>query len=260
MVIPSDLDGLHCGSLMFFGPSGVMIVIPSDLDGLHCGEGGIGNWAPITNVIPSDLDGLHCGATHACSIGVRTAPSSRPIWTGSIAARSAGGSAAGTRLSSRPIWTGSIAAAASRFRPAASATVIPSDLDGLHCGWLDDLGASDTALVIPSDLDGLHCGISVAMSRSYSASGHPVRSGRAPLRHRGLQGGPGLGGVIPSDLDGLHCGIFRVGTATEAIDGHPVRSGRAPLRQLLARRALDCLVRSSRPIWTGSIAAYLATE
>ena len=88
-----------------------------------------------------------------------------------------------------------------------------------------------TANVTPSDLDGLHCGPALQGSGGRWRGGHPVRSGRAPLRlqlTKGVAGGsiesprpiwtgsiaaawpcPGRrtpDAVTPSDLDGLHCG------------------------------------------------------
>ena len=38
LVTPSDLDGLHCGSVCAAISARAAGVTPSDLDGLHCGE------------------------------------------------------------------------------------------------------------------------------------------------------------------------------------------------------------------------------
>ena len=117
----------------------------------------------IRSVIPSDLDGLHCGGDVVgyASVVVR---SSRPIWTGSIAARRGDHEVLGRGRSSRPIWTGSIAARRGGKSTGTSAAVIPSDLDGLHCGLKARNVNGDEMFVIPSDLDGLHCGTASAVT------------------------------------------------------------------------------------------------
>ena len=121
------------------GPSRLLpggVVIPSDLDGLHCGfQNAVKYMVQWGQVIPSDLDGLHCGERTLARYGATAFGSSRPIWTGSIAAVLTDEQLADYRESARPIWTGSIAACSgANSASCRSWPVIPSDLDGLHCG------------------------------------------------------------------------------------------------------------------------------
>ena len=307
-VVPSSVDGLHCGRSSLTSASSAAMVVPSSVDGLHCGDVAQDRLESGALVVPSSVDGLHCGRRVSSSVPCRSGWSSRPPWTGSIAATTGGLAGAAAASSSRPPWTGSIAALVllqsvpktllSSRPPWTGSIAAPSPTRPKRSSsrssrppWTGSIAAPPSMCrgqgartVVPSSVDGLHCGSRAPTTWYHNhpssrppwtgsiaapppglgrcrACGRPVLRGRAPLRlaawcraaccrcvvpssvdglHCGFAApSTGLtanGHVVPSSVDGLHCGGCSSAVWATAGSGRPVLRGRAPLRLALARR------------------------